>query len=160
MNLALKINDQQIRLGTAVGPDFLKEAGAHKADVFSRLLAKINIRETRYDLDNCTVDCFDDAFSCYPCTDGYLTPDRKWQTKASLYARNDKLVRVVFQVIQGHYAASNFVERFNTACAATLGDPTDQTRWQTQWLKDTAQVKALLHRDRINAEFCLEIQDD
>ena len=65
--------------------------------------------------------------------------------------------RILFQVVDGHTAAQNFLERFEVAAAKIIGEPQSQDRYTSCWQLGDAHVKTYLHPDRINADFVIEL---
>lgn len=157
MKLDLIINDCAFELGSRIEPDSLKSAAFQRTGLISRLLNRAPSGSTRFDTKNCTLACFDDSFSLYPCTHGYLNKDRQWETSASLFAKKDKLHRILFQVVQGQYAATSFLGRFQEACNQALGEPSETSRWATSWINGKTRIVCTLHPDKVNADFLIEL---
>ncbi len=159
MNLELKINSVPMALGQMVDPKALERADFHKSGPLRRLFKRLPSGQTLFLADNCKLECFEEDFSIYPCTHGYLNRDRQWQTKASVYLENGRVCKLEFQVVDGKYAASNFLERFQEACSAVLGEPVESTRFRTRWKNDVAAVTSILHPDKFNADFLMELRE-
>lgn len=157
MQLDVKVNSVPLILGDPVDMPALDEAGFRKAGPLRRLIRLVPPGQTVFSAENCQVECFEDEFSIYPCTHGYLNRDRRWETSATLYLADDRLVKVKFHVIEGQYAATNFLDRFQESCCAVLGEPVEKSRFQTRWKNGASTVTSILHRDRINADFLLEL---
>ncbi len=88
-----------------------------------RLLTGQDKNQVRYTADNLTLTGIDRDFSIYPCPHAYLDEDRKWSTRVTLVVQEGILHEILFQVLDGRYAAPTFFERFSDACQAVLGDP-------------------------------------
>lgn len=157
MQINVKINSVPLVLGEQVDVQVLDDADFHKAGPLRRLIKHLPAGQTVFSAENCQVYCFDDDFSIYPCTHGYLNRDRQWETSATLFLADDRLQKIEFHVIDGQYAASNFLDRFREACSSVLGDPVEISRFQTKWQNGTAAVTSILHRDKTNADFLLEL---
>ena len=159
MSLDLIINSLPLKLGETVDTGSLEDADFHKAGPLRRLLTNLPLGQTVFQSDNCKLECFDNEFSIYPCTHGYLTRDRQWKTKATMYLENGRLSKFEFRVVDGHYAASNFLDRFQEACTPVLGEPVESSRFRTRWQNGSASVTSILHSDMVNVDFLMEFND-
>jgi hypothetical protein len=139
------------RLGDPLRRDQLKRAHFKKAGFVTKLTNHTPILEKQFVARDCTVTCFGDEFVLYPCRDDYLDKDRKWKTSASLFYKNDRLYRIVIQVIDGHYAALNFVQSFQEACENNIGDPAQAEQRLLRWEDDSDFIACQLDRARYNA---------
>lgn len=157
MKLELKLNSVPMALGQPVDPKALEQADFHKSGPLGRLFRRFPSNQNLYLADNCKLECFEEDFCIYPCTHGYLNRDRQWKTKASIYLEEGRVCKLEFQVLDGKYAASNFLERFQEACSTVLGEPVESTRFITRWKNGTATVTSVLHRDKVNADFLMEL---
>ena len=157
MSLEIKINSVPIELGGIIDVKTMDEADFQKAGPLRRLFKQLPLGQTLYRADNCKLECFDDDFCIYPCTHGYLTHDRRWETKAAVYLEDGRVRKLEFQVVDGHYAASNFLERFQEACTAALGKPVESSRFLTRWCNGAAVVTSILHPDMVNVDFLMEL---
>jgi len=160
MKLDLIINDCTFELGDQVEPDTLKGAAFQRTGLFRRLLDRFSAGSDRFDAKNCTLACFGEKFSLYPCTHRYLNKDRQWSTSASLFAQKDTLHRILFQVVEGQYAATSFLGRFQEACSEAMGEPTTSGRWETIWVNGKMRVICKLHTDKVNADFLIELYSE
>lgn len=160
MSLELKINSVPIQLGGIVAAKALDEADFRKAGPLRRLFQHLSSGQTLYLAENCKLECFDEDFCIYPCTHGYLDRDRRWETKAAVYLESGRVWKLEFQVVDGHYAASNFLERFQEACSAVLGEPVESSRLLTHWRNGAAAVTSILHPDLVNVDFLMELNPD
>ena len=95
MKFDFTINDCTFELGALVEPGTLKNAALQRAGLFKRLVDRIPLASNRYDAMNCTLACFKDKFSLYPCTHRYLNKDRQWRTRASVFSQKDKIHRIL-----------------------------------------------------------------
>jgi hypothetical protein len=159
MTLELKINSVPLELGECVADEELDRADLRKAGPLRRLINHQTNGHTLYLADNCKLECFDEDFCIYPCTHGYLDRDRQWETKATVYIEEGRVRKLEFHVVEGKYAASNFLDRFGEACSAVLGEPVESTGYVTRWRNGRATVTSILHEDRFNADFLIELQE-
>ncbi|MEN8007646.1 MAG: hypothetical protein ABFS42_11565 [Candidatus Krumholzibacteriota bacterium] len=159
MNLEVKINSVPMELGGTMDDEALYQADFQKAGPLRKLFNHQPLGQTLYRADNCKLECFDEDFCIYPCTHGYLNRDRQWETRATVYLDDGKVWKLEFQVVDGKYAASNFVDRFQEACSAVLGNPVESSRYMSRWTNGAATVTSILHRDKVNAEFLMELQE-
>lgn len=159
MSLELRINSVPMELGKVMDDNALDEAELRKVGPLRRLIKQLPSGQTLYHAVNCKLECFDQEFCIYPCTHGYLNRDRQWETKATVYLDEGRVCKLEFQVVDGRYAASTFLERFYEACSAVLGEPVKSSRRRTTWRNGTALVTSILHRDKVNADFLMELQE-
>jgi hypothetical protein len=160
MKLDLVINNHPFELGTRVESHTLKSAAFQRAGLIRRLFNRTPGGSTRFDAKNCTLACFGEEFSLYPCTHRYLNKDRQWRTSASLFSQEDKLHRILFQVMEGQYAATSFLGRFQDACRKTFGEPTNSNKWETSWVNGKTRIVCTLHPDKVNADFLIELDSE
>jgi hypothetical protein len=157
MKLEIKVNSVPLVLGETVDMVILEGADFQKIGRLRRFIKNLPAGQTVYSADNCQVECFNNDFSIYPCTHGYLNRDRQWETSATLFLSDNRLIKVEFQVIDGQYAATNFMDRFQETCSSVLGDPVENSQFLTKWHNGAAAVTSILHSDRTNADFLLEL---
>jgi hypothetical protein len=157
VNLNLTINKVPMTLGEKLPAAMLDEAAFHRNGFLLRLLSRDPLNQTIYSVENCELIGFDEELRIYPCTDGYLNPDRQWSTKATLFLKNDRLQRILFQVVDGQTAAMNFISRFEKAIADKHGEPCHKERRSRCWQDEIARVKTYLHPNRVNADFIIEL---
>jgi len=160
MSIGVTINSVPLELGGIIDTQILGEADFRKAGPLRRLIGKHPVSQTVYTADNCKLECFDGGFAIYPCTHGYLNKDRQWETKAVVFINNGRIHKLEFKVIDGLYAAANFLDRFHEACNAALGDPVKAGRFRTRWKNGAATVSSVLHRDMVNVDFLMEVIQD
>jgi hypothetical protein len=154
--MMIRINEQPITLGEPLPTATRRRAALRRPGFWRRLLRRGDEAGILYEALNCRAHCFDDAFDLYPCTHGYLTADRQWSTDAHVVVRNGRVVSAVLRVIDGHYAATGFVDRFRESGTAVLGPPGDADRWTTRWTNGAAVVTSILQPDAKNACFLFE----
>ena len=159
MSLELKINSVPIKLGGIVDTDALDQADFQKAGPLRKLFNSHPLNQTLYRADNCKLECFDEEFCIYPCTHGYLNRDRQWKTRAALFVNDGKVQKLEFQVVDGKYAASSFLDRFMEACSAVLGNPVESSGLLTRWTNGAAVVTSILHPNKVNADFLMEFNE-
>jgi hypothetical protein len=160
MDMTFKINEVPVVMGREIDTAILLEADFNRAGTLNRIRLRIPSGHEMYSLENCRLDCFEDDFSIYPCTDGYLDRHRQWGTRAELHLRGGIVQKLVFQVIEGRYAAANFVDRFRDRCGEVLGDPVQTGTFITRWRNGSSHVTAILRPDRVNADFLVELDAD
>ncbi len=153
--MLIRINKQSFAIGENVDPETLDRADLRHSGMLQRLLRSDLGGLVRLQVENCSVDCFEGAFNLYPCTDSYLTPDRQWCTAAEIEIRNGRLISVLLKVIQGRYAAAEFVDRFRTSCMEILGAPDHEDRWVAHWRNGAPEVTCVLQNDAMNASFLI-----
>lgn len=156
MQLGIKVNSVPLELGKPADIKALKEAHFQKPGPLRRLFTKLPSGQALFQAHNCQVDCFNDGFTLYPCTHRYLNDDRQWETHARVFLVDGWVQKLEFQVIEGHYAAANFLERFQNACNEILGEPLDQSRYRTVWRNGPTAVTSILYKDMINVDFLVE----
>jgi len=156
MQLGIKVNSVPLELGKPADIKALEKAHFQKPGPLRRLFKQPPPGQTLFRAHNCQVDCFNDGFTLYPCTHRYLNDDRQWETHARVYLVDGRVRKLEFQVIEGHYAAANFLERFQNACKGVLGEPLEHSRYRTFWRKGTSEVTSNLHEDMINVDFLVE----
>ncbi len=159
MSLELKINSVPIELGGIADIDALGQADFQKSGPLRKLFNNQPLGQTLYWADNCKLECFDEEFCIYPCTHGYLNRDRQWKTRGALYLDEGKVQKLEFQVVDGKYAASSFLDRFVEACSGVLGNPVENSRLLTRWANGATVVTSILHPDKVNADFLLELKE-
>ena len=151
--MLIRINEQPITIGEPVETEILERADLRRSGLLKRLLPVGKGESGRREAENCSVDCFEGAFNLYPCTHGYLTPDRQWQTMAEIELRDGRVVSVLFKVVKGRYAATEFADRFRASCQKTLGDPYHADRYTARWRNGAAEITSVLQFDAMNASF-------
>ena len=159
MSLDLRINSVPIELGGSVDVEALGQADFKKAGPLRKLISHQPLGQTLYRADNCKLECFDEEFCIYPCTHGYLNQDRQWETRGAVYLDDGMVQKLEFLVVDGMYAASNFLARFQEACSAVLGNPVESSATMTRWVNGAAIVTSILHADKVNADFLMELKD-
>jgi len=160
--MRLTINELPISIGEGVlGADIgadLAAAGFQRRGLLSRLLRKKPRGGTVFEAEDCTATCFDSGFELYPCTDSYLTPDRRWRTAANVLVVDELVVSAELLIIDARYAASEFVSRFREACNGSMGEPHAADRYIARWQNSGTAVTSLLRPDAKNACFVFEAE--
>ncbi len=156
MKLGIRINKIPLELGQALPDEAVDSMKIHQVGLLRRLVSQQPAGQTVYALEDCELEGLDEELHIYPCTHSYLNRDRQWHTKATIFLKHDRLQRILFQVFEGHTAASSFLNRFKTAANKIMGTPSQQSRRTTCWHDDNTRVESVLHRDRINADFIIE----
>jgi len=159
MVIDVEINQQVFELGDALDKKSLARARFKKVPVVRKLLDKSPLHEKQYVAKNCKVNCFDGAFELYPCQERYLDPDRRWKTAVNLYYQDDQLRRVLIRVLDGHYAAPNFLARFQEICEKMLGQPCSERKSLTRWEYNGFAIATLMMEDGHNASFLMALDE-
>jgi len=153
MDLQLVINEVAFQLSDPIMEQKLAKANFQKPNILKKLVRKFPLSQKLYESDNCTLTCFNEKFLLYPMTDSYLNQDRQWETSARLAFKNGHLGGVFFQVINGHYAAHSFMDRFQESCTEQFGEPQERNRFRIAWKSESDTITCIMHRDGINADF-------
>jgi hypothetical protein len=159
MKVDVKINHQKFQLGEPLDQDRLERAHFKKVPVVQKLIHRSPLLEKEFIARDCTLSCFDGNFELYPCRERYLDPDRQWKTAVNLFYRDQKLRRVLIQVLDGCYAAPNFLTRFREVCESELGEPRVERRFMTRWEHEDLAVATILKNDGHNATVLLAIDE-
>ncbi len=159
MDLKLQINELNLEPGSKVDIQALKNHKFRSAGLVSRLVKRLPRGQSIFHSKNCTIDCFDNRWSLYPCTHEYLTLDRQWKTQASILLVNDRVKKVNFHVVDGVYAAQNFLEKFKSICSEHFGDPKQAQTNLYQWTNESVSFSGFLHADNVTADFTIEYLD-
>jgi hypothetical protein len=152
------IDNLPLTLGDSIDSDILDDHQFRKVGLVRRLLTGNSVGRVLYTSDNRQMTCLAEDFSIFACTHSYLDEDRRWETRTSLFLEDGILQEVLFQVIAGRYAASNFIERFAEVCTEVLGEPEAPEPSTTRWMNGTAVVTTFLHRDGVHADFRFELK--
>lgn len=155
--MRIVINDIPLELGEALPEAARAEAGLRRAGLWRRLRVRAEGPGTRLDAENCVIDAFDGRFHLYPCTHGYLNADRQWRTAASVFVEGGRVRSVLLRVIEGRYAAGEFVDRFGAVCTEQLGEGHAIDRFTRRWRNGRAACRSCLQPDGRNACFVIEM---
>ncbi len=156
MDLNLRINETCLQPGTTIDNGMLMDADFRKVGLVQRFFQRLPRDHDLYIADNCTIDCFGDRLSLFPCTHDYLTKDRQWQTRASVLVVGDQIKKVDFHVLEGVYAAPNSIETFQIICNENFGSPEKLQPNHYRWKNKALSFSSYLHSDSITADFCIE----
>lgn len=157
--MRIVINDTPLALGAVLAEDERARAGLRRTPLWQRLLRHPRRGGPHLEASNCTLEAFDGAFLLYPCTDGYLNNDRQWRTAATLVVEQGRLRSVQMRVIDGRYAAAEFVDRFGEICTAQLGQSQRLDRYTQRWKNGQVACLSTLQRDGRNASIVIEMLD-
>jgi len=152
------LNDTPIALGSALPDVACDQVGLRRPGLLQRVLSR-DSDSNRFEAENCTLSAMDGAFSLYPCTHGYLTPDRQWRTAASIFMSGDVVQGVMIEVIEGRYSAAEFIDRFHQVCDERFGDAHIIDRFTKRWRNGKAYLTSCLQPDGKNATFLIELID-
>jgi hypothetical protein len=153
---AFSINGITFDTGVAMSTDDLREAGFRRMPLWKRWIQRRPRHENIWHLANPRVQCFDGALEIYPCLDGYLDPDRRWETSCRIEVQDERIARIVIEVVDGVYAAGNFFERFLEAARSTFGEPATRHKREAGWDLPGRRVHARYDRHQYLAAFSLE----
>jgi len=159
LDIKLRINQLNLQPGAKVDSRDLKESEFRPAGLMRRLVQRLPRGQKLFETKNCTVDCFEDRLSLFPCTHGYLNNDRQWETHASVLLVDGRVQKVEFRVLDGVYAAPNFLEKFKAICTEHFGDPRQEQKNQFHWTNDRLGFSGFLHADNVTANFTIECLD-
>lgn len=160
LNLDLKINGVPLEPGSRVNSAKLLENGFHKQSLLRRIVKRQQAEGEILQAENCETDCFGEAFSLFPCTHGYLNRDRQWQTRATVHLVDGRVRRVTFHVLNGIYAAPNYMDKFQDLCTRLLGEPGEKgAEGALLWKNDKLKLVGRLQPDRICADFEIEFEE-
>jgi len=159
LELDWKINGVTLKPGAPVKTSALLDNGFRKVGLLRRLVRRPPGGGDIYLAENCEADCFGDDFNLYPCTHGYLNRDRQWQTQATVQVVDGRVRRITLRVLDGLYAAPNYMSKFEELCTRHLGQPGRSGTGALVWKNETLALRGRLLQDRINADFTLEHQD-
>lgn len=157
MDIKLRINQLNLQPGAKVDSQDLVKSEFRPAGLMRRLVQRLPRGQELYESKNCTVDCFDDRLALFPCTHSYLNQDRQWETHASVLLVAGRLQKVEFRVLDGVYAAPNFLEKFKSICNEYFGDPEQPHQNQFRWTNDKLLFSGFLHADHVTAHFTIEL---
>ena len=160
MDIKLRINQLNLQPGAEVDSRQLKESEFRPAGLMRRLVRRLPRGQELFETKNCTVDCFEDRLSLFPCTHSYLNQDRQWETHASVLLVEGVIRKVEFRVLDGVYAAPNFLEKFRSICTEHFGDPKQKQRNQFHWKTDQLRFSGFLHADNVTADFAIECLEE
>ena len=160
LKIDLRINDTPVKLGETIDGATLDRADFRKAGLLRRVIDRLPAGLQRFEAQDCTLSCFDDKIQFYPCTHGYLTPDRQWRTQAFLFTRDDQLLKLLFKIVDGQYAAASFMERFHEECENRLGQPEEADEFFASWRRRNMLITKVLYPDLKNADVSIELADE
>ncbi len=156
MDLNLLINEMNLQPGAKIDSGLLENNNFSKTGLVKRLVSRLPRGHNLFEAENCTVDCFGERLSLFPCTHSYLNKDRQWETRASLLVVDDHMQRISFQVVDGVYAAPNLVATFKNICNEFFGESHKLGKNHFTWKNNNLSFSCLLHADLVNAEFSIE----
>ncbi len=159
MEFGIKINNIPLELGQELPQETLSAGDFRRSGLLRRLFAHQPVDQNVYAIEDCELEGLNDQLHIYPCTHSYLNQDRQWRTKVTLFLKEDRLQRILFQVVQGQTAALNFLERFEEAAVQMIGEPDRKDRHTASWQSQGAHVESYLHPDRVNADFVIELAE-
>ncbi len=155
--MRILVNDTPLALGDALPPEACAAAGLRPGSLRGRLADRLGLAVDRLEARDCTVALFDGDVRIYPCIDGYINRDRQWRTAVNLVVREGRLLSVEVRVIEGRYAAPEFVDRFVAACDARWGESQAVDRHTRRWRNGVAHFLSHLQPDGRNAVFLVEM---
>lgn len=107
MKLNLKINDYPIALDREINETELKKHNFKKVGFFHKFLVKPRRDEIVWWAKNCNLKYINDDFenSIHPILDTKFGPKTMFGTSAVLWFKNNKIIRLTFQIIKNKMAA-------------------------------------------------------
>ena len=157
ITMEILINDTTIKVGDILPVDAVSAAGLRPVNILNKLLKNRNGRRARFAAECCTVDLFAGGLRVYPCTHGYLDRDRQWRTAAEIHVERGRVRRVLIRVLEGRYAAPEFVDRFNQLCTRQLGEAKAVEGRLRRWRNGVVRCSSCLQPDGKNADFVIEL---
>jgi hypothetical protein len=158
MEFDLRINHTRFCLGDRLEKHALASAKFHRAGLVTILSQKMSPLGKQFVARDCTMTCFGDEFHLYPCRDLYLDRERQWKTSATLFYKKGRLHRILVRVIDGQYAAVNFLQRFQEVCIHKFGTPSRAGRSEYSWESNGKSIGCILDEEFYNASFNLKLR--
>jgi len=155
--MRILVNETPLALGDSLPASTRIAAGLQPCSVGRRIVAALGLPAGRFEVRDCTLDLFDGDFRIYPCTEGYIDRDRQWHTAVDVVVKEGRLYSVEARVIEGRYAAPEFVDRFVAACDARWGESQMIDRRTRRWRNGVARFLSQLQPDGRNAVFVVEM---
>lgn len=151
MELNLKINDCSIALDQELNETILKKHDFKKIGFFSRLLIKPAKDQIVWWAKNCEMKYINEEFgnTIYPILDIKAGADLMFGTSAYLFYKENKLIRLTFQIIQNKMAAQIFLRKLEEKIVEIFGNPTSSeypfVTWETETQKFTLEYPWQMH---------------
>ena len=151
MELNLRINDYSIALDQELNEAILKKHAFKKIGFFGRRLIKPAKDQIVWWAKNCGMKYINEEFgnSIYPMLDTKAGANSMFGTSAYLWFKEDKLIRLTFQMIQNKMAAEIELKKFEERLVEFFGNPTSSEHpfvtWETETQKFTLEYPQRMH---------------
>ncbi|MCK4825220.1 hypothetical protein KA005_56245, partial [bacterium] len=151
MKLNLRINDYPIVLDQELNKAELKGHDFKKVGFFDRLLIKPEKDEIVWWSKNCGLKYLDDDFqnSIYPILDIKAGAEIMYGTSAYLWHKENKLIKLTFQIIQNKMAAQINLKKFEEKLIEFIGEPTSSDQpfivWEAENQKFILEYPQRMH---------------
>lgn len=135
MKLNLRINDYPIVLDQELNEVALKRHDFKKVGFFDRLLIKPEKDEIVRWAKNCGLKYLDDDFqnSIYPILDIKAGAEIMFGTSAYLWFKENKLIKLTFQIIQNKMAAEISLKKLEEKLIEFIGNSTSSEQPFITW---------------------------
>ena len=135
MKLNLRVNDYPLALTQKLNEAELKKYDFKKPSFFDRLLIKPGKDEIVWWAKNCGLKYLNDDFgnSIYPILDIEAGAEIMFGTSAYLWFKENKLIKLTFQVIQNKMAAEISLKKFEEKLIEFVGNPIASERPFITW---------------------------
>lgn len=135
MKLNLRINDYSIALTQKLNEAELKKHNFKKPGFFDRLLIKPDKDEIVWWSKNCGLKYLNNDFgnSIYPILDIKAGAEIMFGTSAYLWFKENKLIKLTFQIIKNKIAAEISLKKFEEKLIEFVGNPIASERPFTTW---------------------------
>jgi hypothetical protein len=151
MELNLRINDYSIALDQELNEAILKKHAFKKIGFFDRLLIKPAKDQVVWWAKNCGMKYINEEFgnTIYPILDIKAGADSMFGTSAYLWFKENKLIRLTFQIIQNKMAAEISLKKLEEKIVEFFGNPTSSEHpfvaWETETQKFTLEYPQRMH---------------
>ena len=135
MKLNLRINDYPISLDQDLNEEKLKSLNFRKARFFDRMLVKPAKGEIVWWAKNCGLKYLNDDFenTIYPILDIKAGAKVMFGTSCYLWFKENKLIKLTFQIIQNKMAAEISVKKLEEKLVEVYGNPALSERPFITW---------------------------
>jgi len=154
MNIDLKINDTEFSIGADIGESELNSGGFEKSGFFTKRMLKTPRGQTLYFSKNCTIKCFNGSFNYYPVfgdnPDDY---DYMCGTSCFIFMDGNKIVKIVFQVINGKIQSISAYKEMKDLMRKKYGDPINECSTVESWGDENESFICELSSSKKNSYF-------
>ena len=151
MKLNLRINDYPIFLNQELNEENLKKHDFKKAGFFDRLIIKPTKDDIVLWAKNCGLKYIDDDFqnSIYPILNINSGAEIMFGTSAYLWFKENKLIKMTFQIIENKLAAEVALEELQGKIIKFVGNPSSSEwpfiKWESENYKFIIEFPRLSH---------------